>query len=831
MHRLDLGYKFASLFIISLDKYKIMKSFYLIMGFFLMLTLDGFAQKIVLKGNIADEKELPVQGASLVLEGTVRGVQSDLGGNFEIKDFPAGTYKLKVSLVGFETLVKEFTIQDKETIALNLVLKEQAVLLDEFSLSASRGILGQAHLPEVEDFRINVGKKNEVIRIAELNANLAMNNSRQIFAKTPGISIWENDGSGIQLGVASRGLSPNRSWEFNVRMNGYDITPDPMGYPEAYFTPPMEVVEQIEIIRGASSLQYGPQFGGLMNFVLRKPDKSTRFTAETINTFGSNGLFSSFNYIGGTEGKWNYTAYYQKRVGNGWRENGYFNTDHAHFEVNYAASNRLKLGVEMTYMTTESQQPGGLTDAQFEEDSRQSSRARNWFNTPWFVPSFSAEYLISPKTKLSWKAFGTLAERNSVGFMRPINVEDDLGNRQVDRDYYTTYGSELRLSSSYRLFGKEHSLVSGLRYFNGHIDRKQLGVGTTGTDMDFSVSAGDYRRDLDFSNINLAAFVENIFRFSDRFLVTGGIRVENIKSIMEGQLNITNGNPQLLDQIIRTRSFALLGMGAEYLLTPGTEFYANFSQAYRPVLISDLTPPATTDVIDPNLQDSRGYNVDFGYRGSLGSFMKFDLSYFHLNYQNRIGTLAQNREDGSIYQFRTNLGNSVSRGFEGYVEIDPITALFGSSKVGYLHLFASLALIDATYGDFEVTSVSNGEIQLRNLNGNQVENAPRKINRYGATYNLGKFSMTWQMSDIGKAYSDALNSETANAAATVGMIPAYQVQDLSASWNVWKQHSLKAGVNNLTNESYFTRRAGGYPGPGIMPADGRTFYVTFALKF
>ncbi|SDA48686.1 Fe(3+) dicitrate transport protein [Algoriphagus alkaliphilus] len=798
---------------------------------FVLLALNTMAQKNLLKGKITDKNQNPLTFASVILDGTVRGVQSDANGNYELKDFPKGDYQLKISLLGYEDSVLPFSITEAETKVLNLVLTEEPLWLDSFELHSSRGILGHGHLPEVDDYRINAGKKNEVIRIAELNANLAMNNSRQIFAKTPGITIWESDGSGIQLGVASRGLSPNRSWEFNVRMNGYDITPDPMGYPEAYFTPPMEVVEQIEIIRGASSLQFGPQFGGLMNFVLRKPDKSTRFTAETINTFGSNGLFSSFNYIGGTEGKWNYTAYYQKRIGNGWRENGYFNTDHAHMEVNYAASNRLKLGMEMTYMTAESQQPGGLTDAKFGEDSRQSTRNRNWFSTPWFVPSLSAEYLISSNTKLSWKAFGTLAERNSVGFMRPINVEDDLGNRQVDRDYYTTYGSELRLSSSYTFFGKENTLVTGLRYFNGHIDRKQLGVGTTGSNMDFSVAAGDYRRDLDFSNINLAAFAENIFRFSDKFLVTGGIRIENIRSIMEGKLNLVSGSPQLLDRITRTRSFALLGVGSEYHVTKGTEFYANFSQAYRPVLISDLTPPATTDVIDPSLKDSRGYNVDFGYRGTLLSYLQFDLSYFHLNYKDRIGTIAQTNSAGSIYQFRTNLGNSVSKGFEGYIEVDPITALFGSSRIGYLHFFASLAFIDATYGDFEVTSVSNGQITTRNLEGNQVENAPRKINRYGATYNLGKFSMTWQMSDIGKAYSDASNTETPNAAATVGLIPAYQVQDLSASWNLWKQHSLKAGVNNLTNETYFTRRAGGYPGPGIMPADGRTFYMTFALKF
>ena len=808
-----------------------MRSIYGVLFFVFFLSSAALAQKNKVEGKIIDPKGTPVAGASVLLKGTVRGVQTDLQGNFEIKDFPAGKYDLVVSLVGFESQERSFSIGEKETKNLDITLSEEEFLLSEFSISASRGILGQGNMPEVSDFQINAGKKNEVIKLAEIDANLAMNNSRQIFGRTPGISIWENDGSGIQLGVASRGLSPNRSWEFNVRMNGYDITPDPMGYPEAYFTPPMEVVEEIQIIRGASSLQYGPQFGGLMNFVLRKPDKSTRFTAESINTVGSNGLFSTFNYIGGTEGKWNYTAYYQKRRGEGWRENGFFNTDHAHVEVNYAASNRLKLGYEMTYMTTESQQPGGQTDAQFAQDSQQSTRSRNWFNTPWFIPSLSAEYLVSPNTKLSWKAFGTFAERNSVGFMRPINQEDDLGNRQVDRDFYTTYGTELRLQHNYELFGQEQTLMSGLRYFNGAIDRKQLGTGTTGSDMDFSVADGDFRRNLDFTNINLAAFAENVLRFNEKLLFTAGIRLENIQSTMEGQLNVSNGNPQLLTPQTRTRTFALLGLGAEYHVGKSTEFYTNFSQAYRPVLISDLTPPATTDVIDPNLQDARGYNFDFGYRGKVASYLNFDLSYFFLNYDNRIGTIAQANADGSIFNFRTNLGRSVSQGFEGYVEFDPITAFVGSSRYGYLHLFASVAVINATYKDFVVTSVSNGEIAERNLAGNQVENAPRNINRFGATYRYGKFSMTWQMSDISETFSDASNTAEPNAAATVGLIPAYQVQDLSASWNVWKQHSLKAGVNNLTDERYFTRRAGGYPGPGIMPADGRTFYLTLGLKF
>ena len=798
---------------------------------FLVVSIVTFGQKTTITGKVIDKSKQAIVGASVTLKGTVRGVQTNTSGEYILKGLKAGDYIVVITSIGLKRKELAVSLQESETITLDFELEDETYTLKDIQVVASRGVRGNEHLAEVDGYSINATKKNEVIKLDNINANLAMNNSRQIFSRTPGISVWENDGSGIQLAVASRGLSPNRSWEFNVRMNGYDITPDPMGYPEAYYTPPMEVVDRIEIVRGASSLQYGPQFGGLMNFVLRKPDISTRVTVESQNTVGSNGLFSTFNYIGGTEGRLSYTAYYQKRFGDGWRANSYYNTDHAHAELSYAITNKFKIGAEVTYMTYKSQQAGGLTDAQFAQDARQSVRSRNWFSTPWLVPSLSAEYVFSEKTKLSWKAFGVIAERSSVGNVSAITSVDNLtSNRQVDRDYYNNFGSELRFITDYKFLGMNNTVASGLRYYNGNIDRQQQGKGSTGKDMEFSIE-GEYPRDLEFNNINKAAFFENIFRFSKKFLMTGGARVENISSTIQGRFSLANGQPNNLTPITRERSFLLFGGGAEYHLTSQSEFYTNISQAYRPVLISDLTPPATTDVIDENLQDARGYNFDFGYRGKVGNFLNFDVDYFYLNYNNRIGTITQTNAANQRFQFRTNLGRSVSQGLEGYIEFDPITAFFKKSKVGFLSVFASIAYIDATYRNFKTTSVVNGQIVEGNLSGKRVENAPNKINRFGATYNKKGFSLTWQLSDIGKAYADASNTEVANVAATTGVIPGYTVQDLSASFKFLKHYNIKAGINNLTDERYFTRRAGGYPGPGILPADGRTFYVSAGIKF
>jgi Fe(3+) dicitrate transport protein len=799
-------------------------------AFLVLLSLTSSAQLGSISGQITSESNDALPGATVVLLGTVRGVETNGKGYYVLKGLKAGQYTVKISFVGYKPSIQEVVIKEAEQKEANFRLND-ITELQGVSVFAQSGVKGNTFLPQVNEYTITAGKKNEVIVLDNLQANLAMNNSRQIFSRTPGISVWESDGSGIQLGVASRGLSPNRSWEFNVRMDGYDITPDPMGYPEAYYTPPMEVVDRIEIIRGASSLQYGPQFGGLMNFVLRKPDLSTKLVVESQNTTGNNGLFSSFNYVGGTSGRLSYTTYYQKRLGNGWRQNAYFNTDHSHGELSYALSNKLKVGAQLTYMYTQSQQAGGLTDAEFAQNAQQSKRARNWFSNPWFIYALTADYVITADSKLSLKYFGTTAERNSVGFTKAITEIDPLGNRQVDRDLYQTNGTELRYLVNYRLGNWKNTLASGLRYFHGEMRRKQVGLGTKGDDMDFAIQ-GLYTRNLTFQNINYAAFAETILRPSEPLLITLGARLERIDTRMAGQSGLSSsGTPIAANPNSAGRSFLLLGAGAEYKISTNTKLYSNIAQAYRPVLSSDLLPPATTDVIDPNLSDAKGYNFDIGYRGEIGNYLTFDIDYFHLDYNNRVGTIAQTASDGKIYQYRTNLGHSVSKGAEAYIEFSPTTAWLKNQRFGNISVFASVAAIRARYLDFKTTSVINGKIVEGNLAGKHVENAPDKINRYGITYSKKGLSLSWQISDISQAFADASNTVTPNAAATTGLIPAYQVQDISGSYKFKKYAQLKFGVNNITDARYFTRRSGGYPGSGILPADGRTWYVGLNVKF
>lgn len=680
-------------------------------------------------------------------------------------------------------------------------------------------------MPEIVGTNIYAGKKNALIVLDNVQGNVVTNNMRQVLAKVPGIHIWESDPSGIQIGIAARGLSPNRSWEFNVRQNGYDIAADPFGYPEAYYNPQLQAVQRIEIVRGQGSLQYGPQFGGLINYLLRNGSEINKpFEFETQQTVGSNGLFNSYNAIGGKKGKIHYYTFFDHRNGDGWRQNSRYYTNAGYGTVTYNFTDKFSLTAEVMRSHIRSQQPGGLTDAQITQDAKQSFRSRNWFDITWTTPALIANFKINDNTRWNTKLFGTIGDRNSVGFLQSITTKDSINaatlaynNRVVNLDQYRNYGLESRIITDYYLGKMKNTLSGGIRLYTGTTTRQADGKGTTGTGYDVSVT-GNYPRDITFESRNIAAFAENIFRITDKILIIPGIRYEWLECSSSGRNGYTSGGAAIiLQNITRSRSFLLAGIGTEYHITNSTEIYGNISQAYRPIQFANLQAPPTTDVVDPDLKDAKGYNIDLGYRGKVKSFIQFDVSGFYLQYNNRVGTITPT---GATYRLITNVGASTSKGFEGYVEFNPIRAFTKSKHIDVI-VFVSYGFTDAKY---------SGNHKDANTKGKKVENAPANIFRGGITAGYKGFLLTAQISSVGETFSDANNTVAASSNGNTGLIPSYAVTDLTATYKFSKGLNLKAGINNLFDERYFTRRAGGYPGPGALPADGRTFFISIGAK-
>ncbi|HLO83058.1 MAG TPA: TonB-dependent receptor [Chitinophagaceae bacterium] len=694
-------------------------------------------------------------------------------------------------------------------------------------------------LPEIVGTSIYAGKKNALIVMDNVKGNVVTNTMRQVMSKVAGIHVWESDGSGIQIGISARGLSPNRSWEFNVRQNGYDIAADPYGYPEAYYNPQLQAVQRIEIIRGHGSLQYGPQFGGMVNYILRNGSEINKpFQVEMQQTAGSFGMINTYNAIGGETKKFHYYAYFDHRSADGWRENSKYFTNSGFGTFTWRLNDKLSLTAEVMKNHINSRQPGGHTDASFAADPQKSYRSRNWMDIEWLTTALIANYRFDEDHKLNVKLFNVQGDRHSVGYVRAITIADTINattgqynNRTVDIDNYRNFGVEARYLGDYNLLGGRHSFSGGLRYYRGNTYRYRDGVGTTGIDYDISRVNPTWPKDIDYHTHNIAAFAENIFRISDKWIVIPGIRYEWISAKATGVNGYTNGNPVYLQNQERDRAFLLAGIGSEYHVSPNTEIYANITQAYRPMQFADLTAPPTTNEIDPNLEDARGYNADLGYRGRVSSYLYFDVSAFYLQYNNRIGTISQQRADGSFYNLTTNVGNSTSKGFEGVVEFNPVKAFYPETKWGDVSVFVSYGYTDARFGDLDVIQKVGNDLVKTNLKNKRVENAPLNILRTGLTYNFKGFSFTGQLSHVDRCFADANNTEKPTANGQNGVIPAYTITDLTAAYVFNKHVNIKGGVNNLTNQMYFTRRAGGYPGPGLLPSDGRNFFVSLGLIF
>jgi Fe(3+) dicitrate transport protein len=680
-------------------------------------------------------------------------------------------------------------------------------------------------MPEIVGTSIYSGKKSALILIDNVQGNVVNNNMRQVLAKTPGIHIWESDPSGIQIGIAARGLSPNRSWEFNIRQNGYDIAADPFGYPEAYYNPQLQSVQRIEIIRGQGSLQYGPQFGGMVNYILKNGSEINKpVEFEVHHTIGSNAMQNSYNAIGGKTKKIHYYAFYNYRNGNGWRQNSRFFSNSGFATFSYAFTPKLSVTAELMLSHIRSQQAGGLTDAQFKSDAKLSVRSRNWFGITWFTPAVMVNYNINENKRWITKLFATIGDRNSVGFTPSITVIDSLNttsgafnNRTLLADQYRNVGVESRFISDYKIGKIKNSISVGVRLYQGSTHRKGNGIGTTAADYDMTL-IGNYQQDINFKSKNAAFFCENLIRFTKRLSVIPGIRFETLEGEASGRNGFSsNGDAILLQQIKRKRKFVLAGIGMEYQFLKGTSFYTNFSQAYRPIQFANLQAPPTTDVIDPNLTDSKGYNFDFGYRGKIKDFLQFDISVYRLKYNNRIGTITPS---GANYRLVTNVGNSNSKGIESFFEFNPIKAFKVNTHFD-LTVFNSYSFIDATYSNNHKDAL---------IKGNQVENAPRHILRTGISCGFKNILFTTQFNYVGKCFSDANNTIKASSNGQTGLIPAYKIFDATLQIKLPNRIIIKSGINNLFNQKYFTRRAGGYPGPGVLPADGRTAFLSFGIK-
>ena len=797
-----------------------------------------FTSQILLSQNVSgfiyNEKNKPLKNVLVFLENDGSSVFSDKSGFFEIETKEFQEITLVFFMEGFAEFRKVVSFKDFAQVE-NVLLKSLNLEIDEVNVVAKRKTMfGYTKIKSIDGTTIYSTKKAEIVDLETINANVANNSSRQIFSKVSGLNIWESDCSGLQLGVGSRGLSPARTSNFNVRQNGYDISADAIGYPDAYYAPPMQALKSIEVVKGAASLQYGTQFGGLINFKFKEAPKDKNLQWDLSLTGGSNKYFNVYNSFSGTIKKFSYFTYFQYRRGDCWRCNSGFEYYSAFANMKYQFSEKFSMQLEYTFLSYLAQQAGGLTDALFEQDARQSIRDRNWFKIYWNLLNLKFEYKFSNKTRLEAFALGQLSGRDASGFLGKISRTDPLDETELLKDKYENFIFETKLLHKYKIKERPMVFLVGARFMQGTTSKMQ-GATNNASKASFEYLNPERLEGSDFSfpNRNFALFTENIFTVTEKLSFTFGARLEYLSQKAEGYYTNTTydfaGNV-LQDTTINesknfNRIFPFFGGGASYKFNDNLEIYTNISQNYRAVGYNDLRIVNPNLVVDSNLQDERGFNFDFGVKGNTkNELVFFDANVFVLKYNNRIGTYFTSVPDpvliNRVVRYRTNISSALSYGLEMFVQAD-IYRLLAKKKENApvsLSVYANLSLIEAKYLDSKQSAFFN----------KNIEDVPPFTLRTGVDFQWKKLRLGTQFSYTHKHFSDATNAEF-SADAIVGIIPSYYTIDFNASYE-WKMLRLQLALNNLTNNKYFTRRADGYPGPGILPSDAFNFNITLSAK-
>lgn len=193
------------------------------------------AHEISIKGAVYDkETNLPLTGAHIVLIGTDKSTTSDAFGTYYFSDLAAGSYKLKVSFIGYESMLIEATVKEGET----------AILASQ---------LGSASL-ELSEVTINSAVQAPVNSISGVDIKLRPTRSAQdMLRMVPGLFIAQHAGGGKAEQIFLRGFDIDHGTDINLTVDGLPVNmvshAHGQGYSDLHFLIP-ETVENIDFGKG-----------------------------------------------------------------------------------------------------------------------------------------------------------------------------------------------------------------------------------------------------------------------------------------------------------------------------------------------------------------------------------------------------------------------------------------------------------------------------------------------------------------------------------------------------------------------------------------------------
>ena len=676
-------------------------------------------------------------------------------------------------------------------------------------------------LPDESGTLIFAGKLGDIAVLSDI-APVPSRNLRVALADIPGLLVSEVS-NGSWASISYRGLGePHESWNILTLQDAVPAVPDMYSYPAAYFIPPLELVERVEFIRGASGLLYGPQPGGAINYVMRGPRREAGAEGEVRLTAGSWDARQGLASVALSDGKFAADGFIQYAEGDGPRR---LNSDHEQTTARlrgHVMGDNITATLALDYYQGRFGEPGNLTRARLAADRRDSSTLRDRARLELFAPTLAIDWQASDSTQITARAFYSRFERESWrqagGSFGQVTPDANVLIRQLQ--VFDTAGLDLRARHD---FGgqSQHSLTVGVL---GHTSDAPVFVDKGASNSDFLGTAGALAR-AQRSGDTLAVFGELKLGLGDVQIVPG-FRLERLRQRVVETLDLSAGSATggapggpngALGNREETSTVPLYGIGVTWDAAPNLRFVANASRAFKPLLYNDgVTFQAGIDAAG-TFDASYAFTIEGGVQAEPVPAVRVDASLFRVEFEDQVGflagPLAASPPFGAVGAGgarRQNVGSMRNQGVDLALRLDLIGPEGFAKGDNTLRLSTNLQLLDA-----EFTSGAAAGFTPQYAPGHLLRSVLAWIGKDGSRASL--------------TFTSVGDQEGADNNVADFFLPGYEVVDAAVEWPVAGGFTVGAGINNLLDETYASRvRPGG--GGGFDPGAPRNVFVSIGWK-
>ena len=641
--------------------------------------------------------------------------------------------------------------------------------------------------------------------------------SNEVLRKLPGLHVVDEEGAGLRLNIGIRGLDPDRSRNVLVLEDGIPIALGPYGEPELYFSPSIDKMAGIEVVKGSGQILFGPQTtGGVINMFTFDPPAQEQTRMKLSGGMG--GIFSGLWSYGNSLGKVGFlVSYLHKRANN--LGPTWFQVNDLSAKIKLQTSQRSSLGLKIgLYHELSNSTYIGLTQTMFDAGGQDYTQMAPLDRLPVKRYSISATHKlhVNPRLSIQTTAFGYTVSRNwqrqdftfnalasnksgkiwgdpsvSNGAIYMLNSS---GNRNRQ---FTVAGIEPQLKWAYTLFNTQNELQSGIRYLYEQAD-EQFIIGQKA-----DASAGDMRDSEVRRGDAVSFYAQNKISLTQKLSLNMGIRYENFKyerQILRGRFTINN---QVLvrdtNLIANNRVQSIIpGAGVNYAWSDKLQFFAGLHKGFAPPRIKDAI---SSSGLPYNLDAESSINYEVGSRFNVGEILDFELTAFAMDFENQlipVSVSSGNINAAGIINGGKTMHKGVEAGFK--LNFSPLLGTKNSIK-----LESNATFQNAYYNANRFVPANGSTI---NVKGYQVPYSPRVMINSAITYSPEKgIGFKLATNYIGSQYTDELNSVLPSANGRSGKIGSRVITDLNLFYQVPKRNlNIYLSAKNIGDVRYISTR-------------------------